>query len=553
MDSIRIKRGLKAQLPRELPLGELAFCTDTRELYVGMGEGSALRPVTNTEITEHLAEWKSKYQEVSDQFKTKYDGLEEEYASELTNIKKTTEDINLHYNQEDFCETIKKMYKPKNMTLKINNYPQKIFSIVHTLNETKAIQYSTRTASHHDVQDGYILFGEGRYGNLENQYLLINQQSADVMSGSWNKEYKPSYYATQPGDTMTKRFIGSKIDFFTFGDNRGGIWEFIIDNDEQNKVILSTWKETPGVIPARTIFENLEYREHILVATFKGDDPEHTPPDGAGTSRGWTYYNDGENAINSFYIYKKTINVEPVITPLYGTSNKEFAFEVRKKGTDNPFHFCPFHDVITAFQIEEPIFKIDGVDTKLKTGDIFHNINEFSIIQRIYAKNPEGEDKLAEITTITNFKNDGTVTVDGKYKALTDLDVKSAYGIMWMLDAKFNTKIVSSINKEYLTSSTPVGTNLVLRDESDRTTSFASVSEKYKDVITAVTFNNPTSTLRSGLNGKIPNPCWIEYRNNTLTKLYQQVYGDTSIKVGETYKFSGTFIVANVQNIYYLV
>lgn len=553
MDSIRIKRGLKAQLPRELPLGELAFCTDTRELYVGMGEGSALRPVTNTEITEHLAEWKSKYQEVSDQFKTKYDGLEEEYASELTNIKKTTEDINLHYNQEDFCETIKKMYKPKNMTLKINNYPQKIFSIVHTLNENKAIQYSTRTASHHDVQDGYILFGEGRYGNLENQYLLINQQSADVMSGSWNKEYKPSYYATQPGDTMTKRFIGSKIDFFTFGDNRGGIWEFIIDNDEQNKVILSTWKETPGVIPARTIFENLEYKEHILVATFKGDDPEHTPPSGVGTSRGWTYYNDGENAINSFYIYKKTINVEPVITPLYGTSNKEFAFEVRKKGTDNPFHFCPYHDVITAFQIEEPIFKIDGVDIKLKTGDIFHNINEFSIIQRIYAKNPEGEDKLAEITTITNFKNDGTVTVDGKYKALTDLDVKSAYGIMWMLDAKFNTKIVSSINKEYLTSSTPVGTNLVLRDESDRTTSFASVSEKYKDVITAVTFNNPTSTLRSGLNGKIPNPCWIEYRNNTLTKLYQQVYGNTSIKVGETYKFSGTFIVANVQNIYYLV
>lgn len=89
MDSIRIKRGLKAQLPRELPLGELAFCTDTRELYVGMGEGSPLRPVTNTEITEHLAEWKSKYQEVSDQFKTKYDGLEQEYATNLTSVQQS--------------------------------------------------------------------------------------------------------------------------------------------------------------------------------------------------------------------------------------------------------------------------------------------------------------------------------------------------------------------------------------------------------------------------------------------------------------------------------
>ena len=66
MDSIRIKRGVKAQLPSELPLGELAFCTDTRELYVGMGEDTKPRPVTNTEITEHLAEWKDKYQEVSD-------------------------------------------------------------------------------------------------------------------------------------------------------------------------------------------------------------------------------------------------------------------------------------------------------------------------------------------------------------------------------------------------------------------------------------------------------------------------------------------------------
>jgi peptidoglycan/xylan/chitin deacetylase (PgdA/CDA1 family) len=56
MDSIRIKRGAKAQLPSELPLGELAFCTDTRELYVGMGEGTKPRPVTNTEITGRLAE-----------------------------------------------------------------------------------------------------------------------------------------------------------------------------------------------------------------------------------------------------------------------------------------------------------------------------------------------------------------------------------------------------------------------------------------------------------------------------------------------------------------
>ena len=104
MDSIRIKRGLKAQLPRELPLGELAFCTDTRELYVGMGEGSALRPVTNTEITEHLEEWtdtfgnldkkyQDKFVEISNQFQNKYNGLEQEYATRLTQIDSNLDKI----------------------------------------------------------------------------------------------------------------------------------------------------------------------------------------------------------------------------------------------------------------------------------------------------------------------------------------------------------------------------------------------------------------------------------------------------------------------------
>lgn len=461
--------------------------------------------------------------------------------------------INKFNGQVDFCEKTKRLYKPQSLILKVNNYQSKVFTIINKINNEKAIQYSTRTPTFNGIQDGFILFNEGRYGNIVNEYILINQQSADIMNGSWNKEYKPSYYATKIGDSMTKRFIGNKIDFFTFGDNRGGIWEFMLDNDEENKITLSTWQETPGVIPPRTIFENLEYKEHILTATFKGDDPKHPPSSGLGTSRGWTYYNDGENAINSFYIYKKSINVDPIITPLYGASNKEFAFEVRKKGTDNPFHFCPFHDVITAFKIDEPIFKVNGVVTELKTGDIFYDINEFTIIQRIYAKNPESEDRLAEITTITNFKNDGTVTVDGKYKALTDLDIKSAYGIMWILDSNFNSKILSSIDNEYKSTDNLIGSNLFLNEESDMTTSFASVSEKYKNIISCVTFNDAKNTLRSGLDGKSKNPTWLQYRNNEITKLYQQVYSNSIIKKGETYKFSGTFILAEIENIYYLI
>lgn len=36
--SVRIKRGIKSDLPTYLPLGEIVFCIDTHELYVGMGD-----------------------------------------------------------------------------------------------------------------------------------------------------------------------------------------------------------------------------------------------------------------------------------------------------------------------------------------------------------------------------------------------------------------------------------------------------------------------------------------------------------------------------------
>lgn len=42
--SIRPRRGLKADMPSELPDGELVFCTDTQELYVGRGVGLGLKP-----------------------------------------------------------------------------------------------------------------------------------------------------------------------------------------------------------------------------------------------------------------------------------------------------------------------------------------------------------------------------------------------------------------------------------------------------------------------------------------------------------------------------
>ena len=49
-----LRKGLSSDLPTHAPLGEPLFCTDTGELYVGMGSGSKPKPVTNKELSDKL-------------------------------------------------------------------------------------------------------------------------------------------------------------------------------------------------------------------------------------------------------------------------------------------------------------------------------------------------------------------------------------------------------------------------------------------------------------------------------------------------------------------
>ena len=47
-----LRKGLSRDLPTHAPLGEPLFCTDTKELYIGMGKGIKPQPVTNKELTD---------------------------------------------------------------------------------------------------------------------------------------------------------------------------------------------------------------------------------------------------------------------------------------------------------------------------------------------------------------------------------------------------------------------------------------------------------------------------------------------------------------------
>ena len=55
MNEVRIKRGLKADLPTHLPLGEPAFCIDTGELFIGMGSNEPLKPIVDGDLISRVA------------------------------------------------------------------------------------------------------------------------------------------------------------------------------------------------------------------------------------------------------------------------------------------------------------------------------------------------------------------------------------------------------------------------------------------------------------------------------------------------------------------
>ena len=55
-DTIQIKRGIKSDLPEHLAIGELAFCTDTQELYCGMGSDLPLKIVKDADLKQYTDE-----------------------------------------------------------------------------------------------------------------------------------------------------------------------------------------------------------------------------------------------------------------------------------------------------------------------------------------------------------------------------------------------------------------------------------------------------------------------------------------------------------------
>lgn len=114
-DSIRIKRGVKADLPKALPLGELAYCTDTRQLFIGTG--NSIAPVKAEEI--HFDDLNERVDELGSRV-SNHNHDDRYYTEEEINSKINT--INNNINQKSVTNFI------ANSDFRINPYGYKSYT-----------------------------------------------------------------------------------------------------------------------------------------------------------------------------------------------------------------------------------------------------------------------------------------------------------------------------------------------------------------------------------------------------------------------------------------
>src|SRR5699024_420126 len=147
------------------------------------------------------------------------------------------------------------------------------------------------------------------------------------LEGNWNTASSSGNYTTEKGAYFEGTVTAAGLDIWVTTDNRGGIFDVIIDGDVDNHVRFSTWADSSS--KAKEIVEIFRFDKvgtHHVKGIFRGDDPAN-PPVG-GTSRGWLVYEYEQHKTFALYnVFRTTAeNNTPIF---YEKSNKEFAFLLR--------------------------------------------------------------------------------------------------------------------------------------------------------------------------------------------------------------------------------
>lgn len=231
-------------------------------------------------------------------------------------------------------------------------------------------------------------------------------------------------------------------------------------------------------------------------------------------------------------------------------SNHEFAlrFKPASRPTET-VQWVPRHNNInTAFRARDPLFMtpngrlrvIEGDDTRAQID------GHLDIIQHVYGRHPStGDQNLLEIWTTHRFYPDGSIHLSGRWKALQDVIFDSGYVLMLPGTPNYVRRVVTSLGNAYANVSDKYGTSDRMVEEGDQAKSYGFVMANSRNFSVGVTYDNIHETLRRDAPGKPDDPAFTEHRNDSIVKIYNQLFdGETLVKAGTTHRFSGRYVHA---------
>lgn len=382
----------------------------------------------------------------------------------------------------------------------------------------------------------------------------------DSQSGTFVTAQDPNHYATAVNSTLTYEFTGTGLTFLHLVENRGGIWEFVLDGDESTKVTISTFNSTLAQ-RFTSVYKNLTRGTYTVVATFKGDDPENPPSSGAGTSRGW-YKNNFQSLANiasagsikgPFLVLDARSGkaIETTVTNiLRGFSNKEFAFLVRQQGSSNARQWLPDHGIGTTFGTVR--VSVDGVDiSDLPTTANFLPFNVCNYYQDMIGKNTNDDVDLLKIKSSMNVTK-YSVDLYQSFEWLENTDIDNGYINMIPMNRLFATDMLDSRGGVHDVTKADGSFNpLGFRDNLLSVAVLSSMSN-FKDYVFATSFDNNTDTFLYNrtnyrvFDGKETRFWWEARSTNNLSKLYPQVFISEIIPAGFKHKANMRFTVGKL-------
>ena len=480
----------------------------------------------------------------ADKTKTEVENARDGEANLSTNISKVKSQLaeNMKYeNQVDFIKLMQSFTSYKRLRYK--KTATNMMELVAD-NGTNHVSYQMKK----DSNDDFWKLNDCFVGTISD--TILNYQNYTSNTGTWVTSSPPSYYTTQVGATFTGTTKSSVIKFLHYADDRGGIWEFVIDGDTKNKITISTWSSTIVTTKVDTIIKGLDpNKAHTVEATFKGDDPNHVPSSGAGTSRGWCYYDTSSTGQKYTLQGFDEFNFKSA-TLLDVDTNKEMALDVTYNGKQN---WIPDHGVGTAFVIDAMKVMLDGVLTDITTLANFQWVecSEIKIIQHVNGR--ISGVNVADITVTHFLTKDGILNYNVIFKTLQDILINNHYPLMFPSKADVLNEFVTGLLNSKINAADESYYNFV--EERDKVFNCCAVSSTNINYIGVAQLEMPLLSMRVGkITAKPTTGQDLKIWQRAIApKVYWQSVKGLTLPTGNTLSWAGKVAVATIDNIYNII